>query len=669
MKKTSMTVPSQPAMSSSSTFPSSLPRQPAGVPSPPISLPPQPHGMNQIEKVSIRSSTTEPSIQMSLTSISRKLRKGVPGIKVHEDAVWAPIDEVTIYNFKAVSKATVALGSEVTILVGASASGKSSILQAMHWLTKSAGNAFVEEGGKEISFDKLDYVPSGDPIGTLHNGRLRRKSKHPSIGVVFRHSQRSKRLTRISLRASKNMNGVNVDIKGDMQLKSYIQNNKFVSTYIPGLVGLSEKEKKSSKKAIWRSASSGDAGSSLRNILLLLATEANGLDVNAGEYRLKELNFLVSDIFPNLKIDVKYDEAFDRYISVSVRDKGDYEWTLESTSSGVLKVIQIFAYIVYFRPKITLIEEPDSHLHPRAQRYLIEMLERTARKFGTQIVITTHSQYVVQGASERCSIAWVKNGRVVPVDDGSIRDLMGWNGLDISVIFFVEDRDYRAIESILRQWPEIYRQTGVCSCGGSENLPRADLVEGILKNRILDVKFVLHRDGDFMTEAQIEMWKKKYSSSDAFLWLTEGSDVEEYFCSPEYLSLLYDIREEQAKSWINDALDIIDRSKKSRTEAKSAFVNKRNHNFQYLKIGNHDQESKRDFQKDTEDIWKNAGVSAETVTGKTLHEYLVVVAGENGKDESLLRSFKIPKRYNRVAEGLKVKIEEAINSENSDSHE
>ena len=656
--------------SPSSPLMSSWPEQPAGATSSSSPLPPQPHPYQtkRSTKGRVRGQIEQEDIEpiSAYTSTLPEANRTVADTHTQADTKWLPVKEVTVCNFKAVSKATISLGSEVTILVGANASGKSSVLQAIHWSTKLVYSAFSKGKNKEISFEKMDYVPSGDPIGTLHNGRLQKKAKHPSIGVIFQYDHKEALFTRIDLRASQGMNGINTRITGDKTLRSYIQSERFVSAYIPGLVGLSENEKKESKKHVWRSASSGEAGSYLRNILLLLSTtghDDSDADSRSGGDRLDQLNSLVNEIFPELMIEIKYDESFDNYISVNVSKGNGHRWALESTSSGVLKVIQIFAYIVYFRPRITLIEEPDSHLHPRAQRQLIEMLERAAITFNTQVIVTTHSPHIVQGASTSCSLEWINSGGVVAIDSAHVRKLMGWSGLDISVIFFVEDRNCIAIDNILRQWPEIYNRVGICPVDGVGNLPRPSFVRTLLREEIFSAKVVVHRDGDFMTKKQANYWKDEYSKVNAFAWVTSKSDVEEYYCSPKYLSKLYGIDEGQATDWIDDAIDLLDSDRSVRNKVKGAYISKKNQNFRYAKKKKRTKERKEKYNKDTRDSWESKGISRDTVTGKTLHEYLVIVVGKNGKDESLLESFVIPTGYDKIAVDLKCIISNAINSD------
>lgn len=185
---------------------------------------------------------------------------------------------------------------------------------------------------------------------------------------------------------------------------------------------------------------------------------------------------------------------------------------LETLATGVLQVVQIFAYLLLFSPKILLIDEPDAHLHPDKQERLIEALERAARDFGTQIILTTHSPHIVRAASPAVKLVWMNQGSVHTEDDEAIRRLLGWGGLDKSTLMFVEDEGATAIQSVLRQWPTLSRQIAVCRCFGIENLPKDKLLEGLLVDGKLGLNAIIHRDGDFMTVAEAEKWKDKYNT-------------------------------------------------------------------------------------------------------------------------------------------------------------
>lgn len=71
---------------------------------------------------------------------------------------------------------------------------------------------------------------------------------------------------------------------------------------------------------------------------------------------------------------------------------------LSMSSSGqqeVIRIIQDVIYILNEKQKASrIIEEPETHLFPKAQKLLIELLILVANKTNSQFIITTHSPYV-----------------------------------------------------------------------------------------------------------------------------------------------------------------------------------------------------------------------------------------------------------------------------------
>lgn len=71
---------------------------------------------------------------------------------------------------------------------------------------------------------------------------------------------------------------------------------------------------------------------------------------------------------------------------------------LSISSSGqqeVIRIIQDAIYILNEKQKASrIIEEPETHLFPKAQKMLIELLILVANKTNSQLIITTHSPYV-----------------------------------------------------------------------------------------------------------------------------------------------------------------------------------------------------------------------------------------------------------------------------------
>ncbi len=71
---------------------------------------------------------------------------------------------------------------------------------------------------------------------------------------------------------------------------------------------------------------------------------------------------------------------------------------LNISSSGqqeVIRIIQDAIYVLNEKQKASrIIEEPETHLFPKAQKLLIELLILVANKTNSQLIITTHSPYV-----------------------------------------------------------------------------------------------------------------------------------------------------------------------------------------------------------------------------------------------------------------------------------
>jgi ABC-type cobalamin/Fe3+-siderophores transport system ATPase subunit len=567
---------------------------------------------------------------------------------------WSPLESITVTRFKAVKEATIPLDG-VTILVGPNGCGKSSVLQAIHWAARAASYVLPKNTKEMISFERLDYVPSSEPLTTLHNGELKTDSGSSAVEVVFAHrpvGEESSQAT-VRIRAARNRGGITAYMDGGGAVTPYKQRFQFITTYIPGLAGLSEKETILAQPTLRRQAASGDAGGVLRNILLNLRSRRQGeADDSQGLERLANLNKLVNQVHPGVKVNVAFDEREDFHISATLRtdDLADYSRPLETAATGVLQVVQIFAYLILFEPKVMLIDEPDAHLHPNKQERLIETLERAASEYNTQVVLTTHSPHIVRAASAAAKLVWMKSGVVETEDDEVIRRLLGWGGLDKAALFFVEDEDDKPLRTVLRQWPELSRQVAVCRCFGIDNLPRDKFLTGLLLDGKLKNRALMHRDGDFMTAEEAERWKTSFKTPGVFPWVTTGSDIEAYFCQADYLSALYGVSFEVAEKWREDAA-------KKVGKARDTFLEKRKNVVRAVWPNG--------GSPDAEAMWHEAGgPSPGTVKGKRLLASLKTVVKAEKLDDTLLNSLVIPSGYT-VASELKALIEMAIASDSA----
>jgi predicted ATPase len=564
---------------------------------------------------------------------------------------WSKLETISIENFKAIKKTTVVLG-DVTILVGPNGSGKSSVLQAVHWAARAASYIAPRNTKERMAFDRIDYLPSSEPLKTAHKGELKSETKTLPTKVAFNHAAVSEddpaQTATVSIWAARNKGGISAHIEGGSAVTPYKQRDNFITAYIPGLAGLSERETILAQPLLRRQAASGDAGGVLRNVLFNLSSKlGSDADPDAGPLRLKRLNQLIQEVHQGVSIDIKFDEREDYNISANYRDAnlGDEVQSLETAATGVLQVVQIFAYLVLFRPRIMLIDEPDAHLHPDKQERLIEALERATTEFETQIILTTHSPHIARAASPAAKLIWMNQGEVRTDDDEAIRRLLGWGGLDKDVLFFVEDEDDKPIRAILRQWPDLSRRLAVCRCFGIDNLPKDRLLEGLLVDGNLRIRAVIHRDRDFMTDEEANKWKGLYKTDGTFPWVCEGCDIEGYFCETKYLAALYGISTAVAENWRQEA-------SRSISGARERFFEKRNVINRVLWPTGGSPESG--------DLWIQRGeIAPNNQTGKKLFRALKPVIKKAGYDDKMLNGFAIPAGH-EIAIDLRNLINEAI---------
>ncbi|WP_082221654.1 translation initiation factor IF-2 N-terminal domain-containing protein [Herbaspirillum chlorophenolicum] len=598
-------------------------------------------------KTALELTLNEPSV----TDVSIENLGLLPDPKSTKNIRWQKLQSVEIKNFKAIDSLKLSL-ADVTVMVGPNGSGKSSVLQAIHWVARAASYIPPKNQNEVIAFDRLDYSPSSEPLKTAHKKELSSDRGTPPTSVVFNHGPAEDGATaaaNIKIWAARNRSGISVHIEGGTAVTPFKQREEVITAYIPGLAGLSEAETILVQPLLRRRAASGDAGGVLRNVLFNIASrQAGEQDNELARQRVSKLNELIQIIHPDVQLEVSFNDREDINIQALFDDRllAGTKRPLEAAATGVLQVVQIFAYLILFRPKLLLIDEPDAHLHPDKQERLIEALEQAAAEFHVQVILTTHSPHIVRAASPSTNLVWVNEGKVVEQEEDSIRALLGWGGLDKKILFFVEDEDDLAIRSILRQWPQLYRQLTICRCFGIDNLPKNALLKGLLNENSFGIKALIHRDRDFMTEDEGELWSKRYSAKDTFTWITDHVDVEAYFCQPEYLAAVFNISKDTADSWIAAAI-------KNCSKTKELFLEKRKIINRLLHENGGSPLS--------ETLWKECGeISAGTILGKTLHKALKTIVKENKYDEKQLDRFFIPRDF-AMAPSLKSILEKILN--------
>lgn len=471
-------------------------------------------------------------------------------------------------------------------------------------------------------------MPSPDYRSAGHGADYGNKQGTPQLGlnVVAMSEDGSELKAVMSLKSARN-EGISVQLPSNNLFVSVMRGAREISAYIPGVAGIPLVEEKRSKLIVHRSAAAGDANTVLRNMLdLLRNTEV------AGKNGLGLVEELVTKVMGDFELKVDFNDARHTRVHAQFRTgdmmaNGDRGFRpLELAGIGYLQVLQIFCYLVYFRPVLLLVDEPDAHLYPIAQERLVEVLSEAATEFDAQILLTTHSPSIVRALPQNSKVIWMKEGKVEPGGDARPRQLMGWGLLDRKIILLTEDSRTDMLRSILGQWPDLERVTAVWPFHGTGKLPTPETLSGFQSLVGDQVKIVIHRDRDFLMPLEVEKVGSPYVSEGSVVWFTKYSDVESYWGSSDVVAKYFGVDGETALDLIHEAVqraDANDEASSKRRTKRNDVVLKLNRNGSLPQYGDMEvlQEATRDGPQ-------------YAVLGKTLLAKIREVANERDLPEA-----------------------------------
>lgn len=451
------------------------------------------------------------------------------------------IDSIKIEFFKKIENVNLTNLGGVNVIVGGNGCGKSSVLQAVHF-SVMASVAQKQTGQKTFSTEKLLYSPTSDFVVLRNGGPYKNVDSVDSYSMVtfgrFTILEDNKRLDyscSIKLSKGKNHGNISCERVGDHQvLGAAVSNGRdLFSIYVPGLAGVAQREELKSKAIVRKGVASGEANLFLRNVIYYINQED----------QLGQLNSIIEIIFPGCVVTVSFDEYVDTQINVSFVRGGRSDF-IELAGTGFLQVLQIAAYIVYFKPKLLLLDEPDSHLHPNNQAVLCEALDYISEIHGTQIFLTTHSRHMVDALSDAANFVWLKEGAIedqgerlnsvsMLMDIGALDDYDRFRAGAIDYIVLTEDSERKYLKKLLEFNGFDLSRLLVYSYKTSSKLDSAMLFVDFLKELDHVVHVIVHRDRDFMLPDEVAVVEQKVRQVGAIPFVTEHSDIEGYFVTPE----------------------------------------------------------------------------------------------------------------------------------------
>jgi len=475
--------------------------------------------------------------------------------------------DIRIKKFKKIDDVSVKLEA-LNIFIGTNNSGKSSFIQGIQFAISSSqtlklkGANWVKGKTRTLSLDSSEYLyaPTSDISYLFHGERLsgaRTKADRKWIEFTISDSNSA------SIRISRGKNGgFTTELTGKDQGDILSDIEKPFCVYVPGIAGIPVLEKYEVPIAVKKSATRGDSNNFLRNILYTISTDHE-----------KWISFKdsVNSIYKDIDFVVKFDEHNSEYIYVNIKT-GSLTLPLDSVGTGLLQVIQIFAYIEYFDPTVILLDEPDSHIHPTKQKLLSEeLVKRTNDNPDLKIVFSTHSRYILESLDEKAKVVHFQNGHALEDVKGS-NILLDIGAADADYLFSKKELKYVIVTEDkvdnVKEKKEFLKKFLLAnglqesefvlhSYEGCSKVDFAKILQGFVQKQIPTAKVILHVDRDQKIDSDRDVVKLRDDCEQRgiIFFITKYQEIESYFCQPEHIKNIYGVTIDDASEKYNEFIE------------------------------------------------------------------------------------------------------------------
>jgi predicted ATP-dependent endonuclease of OLD family len=109
------------------------------------------------------------------------------------------------------------------------------------------------------------------------------------------------------------------------------------------------------------------------------------------KHKFEDIQDSFSKLFPTLKLETT---GFGEGASIVIEvNNGQYEIPYDQIGSGIFEIISIITHLFGTKQKLLVLDEPEIHLHPHAQRMLSTLIKEYSS--NNQTICITHSPYLV----------------------------------------------------------------------------------------------------------------------------------------------------------------------------------------------------------------------------------------------------------------------------------
>ncbi len=176
------------------------------------------------------------------------------------------------------------------------------------------------------------------------------------------------------------------DVKED-DLEKYHE-NPLTPVYIPPVSLIKREEYLLAPEAVRTLLAEGFGRDILRNLLIALSQDTQ---------KWKKLQEVARTFFG---YELSTPSATAKILARYQHTKHDQLYDLSSAASGFVQVLIIYTSLLHDKVSVLLIDEPDAHLHILLQEKIYRDLRAYVRQSGTQLIIATHSEQIINAADK-----------------------------------------------------------------------------------------------------------------------------------------------------------------------------------------------------------------------------------------------------------------------------
>ena len=349
------------------------------------------------------------------------------------------LTKVTIHNFKKLEKVEFSLSQSV-VLIGPNNAGKSTIFQALclweigvaNFIQAYKKNDLNRQGAVTINRKDLLNSPIADARFLWRNKQVTEKQKSGGIEHV-----------RLTVELGGENDGIDWSCKVEFTfsnaesigckvvsgLKEYIRlvdEDKGVHFgFLQPMSGLATEEDLLTSGAVDRRLGEGRTAEVLRNICYsILHPESRIQATDSIQANWKQLQVAIKKMFGATLHEPEYIRATGLLLLEYTENNIRYD--ISSGGRGFQQTLLLLAYMYAHPGTSLLLDEPDAHLEVIRQREAFQLINSVANETGSQLLIASHSEVVLDEAADASNIIAIIDSQAIELNPARHQKQIGY---------------------------------------------------------------------------------------------------------------------------------------------------------------------------------------------------------------------------------------------------